>query len=226
MKNLLLLLLMFGFVYSITADDSKYEKAMKKTLELMDSANDVQSYVDIANKFERIALAENDKWLPYYYSALNQALASFSDSDVSKKDSYLDKAVKLLEVADSLQPDESEIYTLLGMIAQARLQVDPMNRWAKYGAESNAKFQKAKELDPLNPRPEYLMGLNLYYTPVQFGGGPKAAKPLLEKSLQKFGQSEKSEDLMPHWGQTEVERILNEIKEIEAKESMELSPEK
>lgn len=218
MKNLFILLLVFCFVGLINADDSKYTKAMKKTLELMDTANDVQTYVDIANKFERIALAEKDKWLPYYYSALNQTLASYADSSQDKKDSYLDKAVNLLVVADSLQSNESEIYALRGMIAQARLQVDPMNRWAKYGAESNANFTKALELNPQNPRPEYLMGLNLYYTPVQFGGGPEAAKPVLEKSLQKFENFEKQNDLMPHWGREHVEQILNQIAESDTTE--------
>ena len=103
----------------------------------------------------------------------------------SKKDGYLDKADLFINIADSLEQDDSEIYTLKGMIAQARMQVDPMNRWMKYGAESTSNFNKAMRLDTLNPRPEYLMGVGLFYTPEQFGGGPKTAKPLLEKSLEK-----------------------------------------
>ena len=101
------------------------------------------------------------------------------------------------------------------MIAQARLQVDPMNRWMKYGPESTTNFQKALELDPTNPRPEYLMGVNLYYTPVNFGGGPKAAKPVLEKSLQKFEEFEKRDELMPNWGREHLEQILQEISNAE-----------
>ena len=56
------------------------------------------------------------------------------------KDIYLNKADKFINIADSLVPNNSEIYTLKGMIAQARMQVDPMNRWQKYGAEATNNF--------------------------------------------------------------------------------------
>ena len=119
----------------------------------------------------------------------------------------------------SLEEDHSEIYTLKGMIAQARLQVDPMNRWMKYGAESISNFKNAIKLDTLNPRPEYLMGIGLYYTPEQFGGGPETAKPLLEKSLAKFNEFVPENDLVPNWGREMVEQLLEQIKETPVGES-------
>jgi hypothetical protein len=140
-------------------------------------------------------------------------LAGFADTTASKKDIYLDKADMFINIADSLKENDSEIYTLKGMIAQARLQVDPMNRWMKYGAESTNNFNQAMELDTLNPRPEYLMGVGLFYTPEQFGGGPKTAKPLLEKSLEKFDRFEPENDLMPNWGREMVEQLLEQINE-------------
>jgi hypothetical protein len=83
----------------------------------------------------------------------------------------------------------------------------------KYGAESTSNFNKAMRLDTLNPRPEYLMGVGLFYTPEQFGGGPKTAKPLLEKSLEKFNRFVPEHDLMPNWGREMVERLLEQINE-------------
>jgi len=206
------ILFFFTFV-SIQADDSKYEKAMKKNLSKIDSALDVTSILTVANGFERIAFAEKDKWLPYYYASFMYVLAGFSDTTVSKKDGYLDKADTFINIADSLEENESEIYTLKGMIAQARMQVDPMNRWMKYGAESTNNFNQAMKLDTLNPRPEYLKGVGLFYTPEQFGGGPKTAKPLLENSLEKFNKFVPENDLMPNWGREMVERLLRQINE-------------
>jgi len=213
MKTSLTILILFLTAAGVHAGDGKYEKAMKKNLSKIDAAQDIGSMLDIANGFERIAFAEKDKWLPYYYASFMYVLSSYTDTTTGKADSYLDKADTFISIADSLEADESEIYTLKGMIAQARLQVDPMNRWMKYGQVSSRSFQKAMELDTLNPRPEYLMGVGLYYTPEQFGGGPVTAKPLLEKSLDKYNQFVPDNDLMPTWGRRLVEQLLEQINE-------------
>jgi hypothetical protein len=210
MKTVLSILVFFLIISSIYADD-KYESAMKSHLEKIGTAQTPNDYIKIANNFERIALAEKDKWLPYYYSAFCYALANYSDTSNARKEIYLDKAVAFLQLSDSLEKNNSEIYTLMGMIAQARMQIDPMNRWMKYGAEAENHFRKAMEIDSLNPRPEYLIGTGLFYTPVQFGGGPVPAKPVLEKSLDKYNQFVPENDLMPNWGREMVERLLDQI---------------
>lgn len=213
MKLFLTLLFTFSVVTGIYADD-KYEKAIKKNLERMDTCRNSADYLNVANAFERIALAENNKWLPYYYASLNYVLASYSDSSSSQKDLYLDKADRFINAADSLVPNNSEIYTLKGMIAQARMQVDPMSRWQKYGGEAQFNFQKAMEADSLNPRPEYLIGVGVFYTPKQFGGGPDKAKPILENSLRKYGLFVPENDLMPRWGKQMVEQLLKQFGEM------------
>ncbi len=211
MKIILTIVVCLFTAAGIHADDSKYEKAMKKNLSKIDSAMNVGSLLDVANVFERIAFAEKDKWLPYYYASFMLTLASFTDTTADNKDGYLDKADNFINIADSLEEDESEIYVLKGMIAQARMQVDPMNRWMKYGPIANNNFLKAMKIDTLNPRPEYLQGVSLYYTPEQFGGGPAPAKRLLEKSLDKYNQFVPDNDLMPNWGREMTEQMLEQI---------------
>jgi hypothetical protein len=205
--SLFFVLLLSGGVFS----QDKYESGMKTNLAKMDECKNSNDYLKVSNSFERIATAEKDKWLPYYYSALNCVLANFADSSKATKDIYLNKADKYINAADSLAPENSEIYTLKGMIAQARMQIDPMNRWQKYGTEATNNFTKAIQADTLNPRPEYLIGVGLFYTPQQFGGGPTAAKPVLEKSLMKYNQPAPENDLMPHWGKEQVEYYLKQI---------------
>ena len=212
MRKVLSVFLSLLFITVVIADD-KYETEMKKNLAKIDECKTASEFMKVANNFERIAVAENNKWLPFYYSSFLYVLASYADSSNTRKDIYLDKAVKFNSVADSLEPNNSEIYTLKGMIAQARMQVDPMNRWQKYGTEANTNFTKAMEMDTLNPRPEYLIGVGLYYTPKQFGGGSTTAKPVLEKSLMKYEQFVPANDLMPKWGKEMVEQIMNQIKE-------------
>ena len=213
MKTLLALILSISVITGVFADD-KYDNAMKKNLDKINECTTTDDYIKLANNFERIALAEADKWLPYYYASFVYVLANYADSSKTQKDIYLDKAVKLINKADSLSPNNSEVYTLKGMIAQARMQIDPMNRWQKYGGEAQYSFQKAMEADSLNPRPEYLVGAGVFYTPKQFGGGPDKAKPILENSLRKYEQFVPANDLMPAWGKQMVEELLKQIGEI------------
>lgn len=208
-KSLSIILSLLFFTVAIA--DGKYETEMKKNIDKISECKTSNDFLKLANVFERIASAEKDKWLPYYYSSFAAVLACYADSSKNTKDIYLDKADKFLKVADSLSQDNSEIYTLKGMIAQARMQVDPMNRWQKYGAEATNNFTKAMAIDTLNPRPEYLIGVGLFYTPQQFGGGPMVAKPVLEKSLMKFEQFVPENDIMPKWGKEQVEEYLKQI---------------
>ncbi|GAB4289870.1 MAG: hypothetical protein Kow0098_08010 [Ignavibacteriaceae bacterium] len=210
MKKLFLLFFIFSGIF-LAQEDVKYTTAMKKFLSKIDSSLDSPGYISIANGFERIAIAEKSKWLPYYYAAFCYTLASYTEEESIDKDLLLDKAVRFITTADSIQPDNSEIYTLLGMIAQARMQIDPMNRWMKYGIEAEKHFKKAMELDSLNPRPEYLIGIGLFYTPAQFGGGPEAARSVLEKSLAKYNLFVPESDIAPDWGREMVVQLLSQI---------------
>jgi hypothetical protein len=214
MKLVVSLLFVLLFTGSLFSQD-KYESGMKTNIAKMDDCKTANDYLKVSNGFERIASAEKDKWLPYYYAAFNCVLACYTDSSKTTMDIYLNKADKFINTSDSLSPHNSEIYTLKGMIAQARMQVDPMNRWQKYGTDATTNFTKAMQMDTLNPRPEYLIGVGLYYTPTQFGGGPTNAKPVLEKSLKKYELFIPGSDIMPDWGKEQVVEYLKQIDEKE-----------
>lgn len=213
MKNLILVFLMSVSFCSVFGQDAKYVKAVEKNIAQMDSARTAADYISLSNNFERIAKAEKDKWEPYYYSAFCRVIASFMDTVKAKRDSYIDKADDMITLADSLKPENSEIFTMKGFIGQARMTIDPMNRWQRYGASSMGDIQKAKKLDAANPRPDYLIGQSLLYTPENFGGGKAKALPVLEESLAKYKEFKPADSIAPNWGQKQVEDLLAKIKE-------------
>ncbi|RPI73720.1 MAG: hypothetical protein EHM47_05490 [Ignavibacteriales bacterium] len=213
MKNLFLFFLIVS-INLAAQDDERYTTAMKKNFTLLDTASTSASYNLIANSFERIANAEKDKWLPYYYSAYLITVSTFMDTISENKDAFLDKAEELLSIADSLMPENSEIYTVKAMIAQGRLIVDPQNRWMKYGPLFNDFINKAKELDPSNPRPVFLYAQNILYTPEQFGGGKEKALPHLKEAEEKFKNFEPDTELHPDWGEEVVKNTLESLKGI------------
>lgn len=213
MKKLILFFLLAVSFQANYAQDEKYIKAVEKNMAMMDTAKNASEYLELSNNFERIAKAEKSKWIPYYYSAYCQVIANFIDTDKEKRDVYLEKAENLIAAADSLQPENSEIYTLKGLIAQGRMAVDPMQRWQKYGAASSGYLQKAKELDTANPRPDYLIGQSLLYIPEAFGGGKAKALPLLNDSMAKYKVFKPESSISPNWGEKALEAVLAKIKE-------------
>jgi hypothetical protein len=213
MKKILLPVLLLIFSFSTNAQDEKFVKAMEKNLSMIDTASSLTSFQVIENNFERIANAEKGNWLPYYYSAYILAISSFMDTVIEKKDVYLDKAEQLVSVADSLEPDNSEIYTIKGLMTIGRLTVDPQNRWMKYGQLLSNYLDKAKELDPANPRPLLLNGQTVLNTPAQFGGGKDKALPILKDAAEKFKNFKPESRIYPNWGESLCHQILQRIGE-------------
>lgn len=211
MKFIVVILFSFLFLTLAKAGDDKYTNAMEKNISLIDSAKSLANFQNVTNNFERIASAEKSKWLPYYYASYCYAVSSFLDTTISIKDTYLDKADECINFADSLKQDNSEIYALKGLISQMRLMVNPMERWQKYGPLANKYLKKAKELDPTNPRPDYLIGQSLLYTPVQFGGGKEVARPILQESMKKYESFKLENSISPDWGKNMLKNILDAI---------------
>lgn len=211
MKKLFLIALVSLSVKGTFAQSEKYLAAMKSNIAAIDTSfKNPADLLNLANKFERIATAEKNQWLAYYYAALCQVNYTYMEQDKSKVDAIADKATELINKADSLQPNNSEISCIKSMIANSHLMVNPMQRYMEYGPEAASYIEAAIQQDPTNPRPEYLKGQGLKYTPEQFGGGCKNAKPVLEASLGKYNIFKPASDIHPNWGKQRVELLLTE----------------
>lgn len=213
MKKLILLVVVTLFVTGTFAQSDKYIASMKSNIVAMDTAfKNPANLLDLANKFERIGTAEKNQWLAYYYAALCQVNYTYMESDKTKVDAIADKATELIDKADVLQPNNSEISCIKSMIASSHMMVNPMQRYMEYSTEINSFMEAAMQQDPTNPRPEYLKGQALKYTPEQFGGGCGTAKPVLESALDKFNKFKTASDIHPNWGKQRVELLISECK--------------
>jgi hypothetical protein len=203
-KHLILLIL----IPTIAFSQSKYEDAMRKNLAVMDTSQNLSSYIQYSNAFERIANAEKNKWLPYYYAAYASTVNSYTVTDPTQKQQQLDYAQMLINKADSLQPNNSEVTTVKAFVLSAMIMIDPARNGAVYGPQSNALLEKAIQQDTTNPRPYYLKGVSAYYTPPAFGGGKDKAVQLLQTSINKFATFKPENDLMPTWGAVPAKMFL------------------
>ncbi len=218
MKQIKILVLIVLIAFSAIAEDAKYVKAMEKNIGLIDSANSKGSsnaIQDANNGFERIVAANPKEWLPLYYQSFCEVMMGMRQTENSKKDEYYDKAEALINKADSLQPENSEIYVMKSFVTSMKLSVDPQARGQQLGMRSGMLLGKALQLDPENPRAYFLKGQGLLYTPEQWGGGKDKAIPVLETAVKKFEQFKPKNSILPHWGEARAKSALDEAKKSE-----------
>lgn len=213
MKKILIVALCFASAITTQAQSNKYVPAMQKTLQLLGATeNDPAKMLQVSNDFERIAKAEKSQWLPYYYAALTQVFYGFSQQPVGGLDAIADKANALLQVADSMQKDNSEISCVKSMIATLRMLVNPQQRYMQMAQTIEGNLQAAMKQDPNNPRPYFLKAQNLKNTPEAFGGGCHAAKEFLDTAQKKYETFKPENELAPNWGKPQLEAIIEDCK--------------
>ena len=190
-----------------TGMNKKFIAAMETNLKLLDTANASATFIILANNFERIGKAEQNQWHPFYYAAFCYAIMAGNVPDKSKIDMLTDKAISYLAAADALEKNNSEISSLRGMILYTRVLVDPMSRWQTIGKEAADQLAKAKQLDAANPRPYLIEARAKLHTPEGLGGGPKAAKIIIDECLSKFKTFIPVNSLAPVWGKMQAEKL-------------------
>ncbi len=211
MKKALFLALLTLLALPAMSQGKKYKKAMKAAVEEMQLAPDAASEMELVPGFEEIALNYPDQWLPSYHASRILITSSFEESDADKSDALLDRAKKLLDNAMKLVPEESEVHVLESFYYIGMMSVDPMTRGQLYYEDVLAAIQKAKSLNPENPRAYFLDGLMTGNMPEFIGGGPEAAKPLYLEAVEKFKTFQSDDPFWPVWGedlnQGELDRL-------------------
>ncbi|MDP4263995.1 MAG: hypothetical protein Q8941_15815 [Bacteroidota bacterium] len=194
----------------------KYTKAMEKLVPSIDTLWNGDGLRDLSNSFERIADAEKTQWLPYYYAALARVNAGYTllngsnamGGNADKTDPDAKKAEELLNKAEELSKDNSEIFVVRKMIAILYLVGDPMNRYMTYGPAASQALETARKLNPENPRVYLQEGLDKYTTPEQYGGNKEEGKKILEEAIKKYEAFKPESSIHPNWGLNLAKRFI------------------
>jgi len=212
MKKLFIAAIMLITSNVFAQENKKFIKSMETNIQLLDSAQTIEQFQNAANAFERISNAEKKEWLPVYYNAYANLMIGMNQTENAKKDEYYDKAEALINQADGIAKDNSEIFAMHSWIVAMKISIDPMNRGMQLGMQSGMLSETAMKLDAENPRPYLLKGLNTMYTPEQFGGGKEKALPILEQAVEKFAKFKPLSSIMPKWGEAKAKSALEECK--------------
>lgn len=208
MRKILFVFAALSLSVATMAQSEKYKGAMTTNIAQLESNKTADEWLASSAAFERIADAEKNQWLPYYYAAYTNCLYTLIKNDAANNDQYADKIEALLAKADALSPNNSEVSVIKAIVATIRMIVDPMQRYQQYGPAIEKALNEAKTQDPNNPRPYFITGQNLRYTPEQFGGGCGTAKPVLEEAAKKYGSFKPASELHPNWGKKQVEELI------------------
>ena len=190
----------------------QYYTSMDKALELFNSAQNEEDYLQASNFFYRISNAVKTDWLSSYYYALSNVMISFIKQDIDDdiKEIYLDKALEIIipydtiSIVDSLA--YSEINTLKAMVYGAR--ISTMSSAMKYSPLLENSLNIALKFYSKNPRTYFVNGQSAYIKPSFVGGGANAALPLLEKSLNYYNEFE-AKPYWPNWGKEDCKKLYD-----------------
>ncbi len=201
-------------VSAITAQGQSLEENLTSSYQIMDTAQTLNGWMSASCSFDLITYMWPNEAMSNYYAALSKVMISYLEPNTDKKDLFLDAADRYYEKVALLMPDNEETYILAAYIANARLAVDPGNRWKVYGELFDKNIEKAKTINPTNPRIYYLKGIAVFNTPKMFGGGAKNAKEHLEKAKQLYAVQIKSSVLVPSWGEKQNAYFLMKCNEV------------
>lgn len=200
-KSLFILLLAIS---AITNAQDQYTKGMEKAMQLWSE----EKIVEASNLFERIAVAEDDNWIPYFYVAVVNTTASFGEKEEKKLSQQLEKSKEFIDIAKRLSPNNPEILIQEVMINTAWISFDG----ATYGmtlSPKNAKlYNQALQLAPENPRvilskAEWDMGSARY-----FGKDVTPYCKDIERALELFATFKSDIPFYPSWGKERAEEVL------------------
>jgi hypothetical protein len=208
MKKVLLSICLMALTSLMFAQNQQYYQTMGQNLQLFRTAQTVQDWQNITNQFERISNVEKKEWLPLYYAAQSTINMAFAEQDKTKVDAYLDVAQKYIDNAFAIVPNECELHILQGLLHQARIGVDMMSRGMQYLQLAKESFEKAKSINPENPRIYYLEAQSVFNTPEAFGGGKQNALPLFKQAKEKFDKFEPVSQISPNWGKEQNQQLL------------------
>lgn len=191
-------------ICGITNAQEQYTKGMQKAFQLWGEGKTTEA----SNMFERIASVELDNWLPHYYVAQVNTVASFGEKDKEKLTRQLEKAQESIDLANAISPDNPEILVQQAMTHTAWIAYDGATYGMTLSGKVVALYQKALQLAPDNPRvvfskAEWDMGSALY-----FGQDTAPYCKDVEHALQLFANFKPEGEFYPNWGKDRAEVTL------------------
>mgnify|MGYP001627334854 CR=1 FL=1 len=235
--RLIVTFLMAFSTLSLAAQKTPSDQILFRTIRAMKKAKSTEDYLPVKDSIQFLVNKHPDQWIYHYYAALTDVFQfnkyhenNVPNSDPNKaaekkslSDDYeaaeksqtgqnlLTKALEKLSAAEKLSQDE-EIYVLKAYILFLQFRYSPTQQYATYEKSITAAMEKARTLNPANPRLLYTDALLHYYGPEHVFGGVSSAHAKCQEAAYAFmtGNTERY-PFMPNWGAYMLEKFMLEI---------------
>jgi tetratricopeptide (TPR) repeat protein len=223
MKTLLLLVMITAFPLSLFCPTSGEEESQvdfqpliikgKKMIERGVHLWDLKILMNSRGIFEKILTAQEKDYLSHYYLGYTDhriCIMYISQEEKKIAYAYLEEGIKHLKRSIDLNPSFSESYALLASFLGLKIGF----KWylgVSLGPKAGSYFERALQVDSLNPRTFLLLGISKYNTPKMFGGGMDKAESNLLKAIHLYETVSSPDSLLPTWGYEEAYAWLGKV---------------
>ena len=191
------------------AVNGNFNKEMKKNLQILREYDESTNYSKLGDLFISISKSNENRWEPLYYAAYSNIIGSWSINNPTEKKEMLSNAKKYIDEANLKSPSNDELAVLEAFYYQAMIMLDPAKFGRSYSAKASELLHKAQAINKDNPRAQFLLAQNVYYTPIEYGGGKDKALPLFMKASKLFENQNESNILSPVWGEETNSEMLS-----------------
>ena len=207
---------------------AKWADSASREIEAANAAGDLDRLTNAAAMIDRVlTVTPNDPLLLYYRSfALYRSATLYTGqrkNDEAKR--VLDEADRLLDQVTARSPTADALALHSSVMG---LQIGVSNNplaGMMLGPKSAGLLDRAKELEPKNPRVWLISGMSAMFTPKMFGGGSDKAEQDLRKAIVLF-ETDRPVAPAPSWGRADAyiwlgQALQKEEKPAEAKAAYE-----
>jgi tetratricopeptide (TPR) repeat protein len=185
---------------------AKWADSASREIEAANAAGDLNRLTGAAAMVDRVlTVTPNDPLLLYYRAfALYRSATLYTGqkkNDEAKR--VLEEADRLLDQATTKTPTADALAlhsSVMGL--QIGLSSNPLAGMTM-GPKSGSLLDRAKELEPKNPRAWLISGMSAMFTPKMFGGGTDKAEQDLRKAVTLF-ETDQATTPNPTWGRADA----------------------
>ena len=198
---------------------AKWADSASREIEAANVTGDLNRLTNAAAMIDRVlTVTPNDPLLLYYRSlALWRTATAYTGlkkNDEAKR--ALDEADLLLEQAAAKSPTADALALRSSVIGlMIGLSGNPLSGMT-LGPKAGMLLERAKELEPKNPRVWLIGGMSAMFTPKMFGGGMDKAEQEFRKSIALF-ETDRPVSPTPSWGRADAYIWLGQVLQKEDK---------
>jgi len=185
---------------------AKWADSASREIEAANAVGDLDRLTNAAAMIDRVlTVTPNDPLLLYYRSLALYRTASIYTGQKKRDEAKraLEEADLLLEQAISKSPTADALALRSGVIGlMIGSSGNPMSGMT-LGPKAAGLLDRAKEIEPRNPRVWLVSGMSAMFTPKMFGGGTDKAEQEFRKALTHF-DTEQPVAPAPSWGRADA----------------------